>query len=260
MLPQRDRSGRFKKAGGRLKRAAQQLQARHQDEGQVQLDEVAPPVLPSAPLDLPMSHKQNLFVHETVGYDAFFLERIQSAIDYTHSQLSQNLPILQTTRFLVQLPSASFEPPQAHVTALTLLRSCAAPIVYTSDTHNVFELGVPSPYMVAGSVGHTLINDPQWWMNKSAAEVKAGLFADEEDVRKAQAKIKEVETKKRKRTAPTKKQTNIDWKLAEGLRRQEGGLDMFDVEDEDFQNEEDEEEDVCHEHSDLDDEEDGMEI
>jgi len=69
------------------------------------------------------------------------------------------------------------------------------------------------------------IHDPQWWIGRTAAEIKAGPLADEYDVRSAAATMKE---RKRDRTS---RKEEMDWKLQEGLRRQEARLRMSDDEE-----------------------------
>ena len=62
------------------------------------------------------------------------------------------------------------------------------------------------------------IQDPQWWVGRSVAELKAGPWADELEVRRVEGRMRGVETGKRERKE----------KLREGLRRQREGLGMCD--------------------------------
>ncbi|KAH7384201.1 hypothetical protein DE146DRAFT_769901 [Phaeosphaeria sp. MPI-PUGE-AT-0046c] len=234
MTLRRDQMGRFVQAAQPREQMTRRAQIHLRDEDKAQQDETVLLSQSSASGNVLMSDGEQYFSgDDDVAEHDSFLERVHSAIEYTNSQLSQHLPILQTIHFSVRLPVDNHKPPESHVTALSLLRSSQAINICTSETHEVFELGCPSPYMVAACVGHTSSTDPQWWMNKSAAEIKAGPLAGKEDVRRAQAKTNELETKRRKRNLPTKKQTDMDWKLVEGLRRQESGLEMFDADDDD---------------------------
>jgi len=62
------------------------------------------------------------------------------------------------------------------------------------------------------------IQDPQWWVGRSVAELKAGPWADELEVRRVEGRMRGVEKGKRERKE----------KLREGLRRQREGLGMCD--------------------------------
>jgi hypothetical protein len=67
----------------------------------------------------------------------------------------------------------------------------------------------------------------------SAAEVKAGPHADEAGVKRAAAHLKGLQTKKGRKKSPTAREKEIDWKLMEGLRRQEAGEKLHDDDSED---------------------------
>ncbi|OAL05463.1 hypothetical protein IQ06DRAFT_300601 [Phaeosphaeriaceae sp. SRC1lsM3a] len=233
MPVQRDRFGRFKNASRPRERTTQRLQARGQDEGEEKQDQIALLQPPPKPLDVPTPDGEDYSLEDdNVEEHDLLLERVKSGIEYTKSRKAQNLPVLQTTRFSIHLAAKKQKPSEAHTAALSLLRASPATIIYTAKDREVFELGCKNLYMVAEGVGHTSPIGPQWWVDKSAAEIKAGPLAAEEDLRKAHAKIKELETNRRKRVLPTQKQINMDWKLAEGLRRQKEGLEMFAAEDE----------------------------
>jgi hypothetical protein len=134
---------------------------------------------------------------------------------------------MQTTRFEIPFQTATYTPSDINLIALALLDSIPAVVIYTSPSFIIYELGIPVPYFVAESSGISLIHTPQWWIDKSAAEIRAGPWADETDLRKAESKMKELETKRRKTVRKTSKQKEIEWKLEEGLRRQEAGLKMY---------------------------------
>jgi hypothetical protein len=47
------------------------------------------------------------------------------------------------------------------------------------------------------------VHDPQWWVGKSAAEVKAGAHADETVMKRAAAHFKGLQMKRDKKKGPT---------------------------------------------------------
>ncbi|EUC29590.1 hypothetical protein COCCADRAFT_47933, partial [Bipolaris zeicola 26-R-13] len=105
------------------------------------------------------------------------ISRIHAGLSYTRTQQSRNLPITQTTRFTLCPQSAT------HRLALHLLRKNAT-LISSSPTHECYELGIPRPdFMREGAVAG--VHDAQWWMGKSKAEIKAGPWADEAEVRVA---------------------------------------------------------------------------
>jgi hypothetical protein len=70
-------------------------------------------------------------------------------------------------------------------------------------------------------------------VGKSVAGVKAGPWADELDLKRAEARVKGCEMKrekqqKKKGRGMTKKEKEKEEKLKEGLRRQKAGLSMHD--------------------------------
>ncbi|KAF2825718.1 hypothetical protein CC86DRAFT_370637 [Ophiobolus disseminans] len=133
---------------------------------------------------------------------------------------------MQTTRFTMPLPTKTYIPSSSETTALNLLRSSSAITILTAPDFGVFELGIPVPYLLPqGSVGH-IIHTPQWWVGKSAVEIKAGPYAEPSDLKKAAASLKGLATKKSKKTCKTAKERDIENKLEEVLRRQEAGLPM----------------------------------
>jgi hypothetical protein len=156
---------------------------------------------------------------------------------------------LQTTRFEISV----LDP---HTTALDLLRAShtaqVATLTYTLRGTEVYEHGVPVPYLVKEDAGVRLVHSPQWWLGKTAVEVEAGPHAEEQDVKRAASHMKGVETKRKKAEkaggGKTKKQKEIDHKPEEGFRRQTAGARMRDdFEDEDKSNDEGSDSDGDHE-------------
>ncbi|CAE7020644.1 hypothetical protein CFE70_002897 [Pyrenophora teres f. teres 0-1] len=103
--------------------------------------------------------------------------RIHSGIRYVAAQHRRDEAIEQTTRFEIDLSKASFQP------ALDLLRRHAI-LIFPSSRFEVFELGMPRPDWVKEG-GVPGVHDPQWWVGKTAAQIKAGPFAKEHDVKRA---------------------------------------------------------------------------
>ena len=64
-------------------------------------------------------------------------------------------------------------------------------------------------------------------MGKSAAQVKAGPHAEEGDVKRAAGHIKGMMTRRERKKEMTGREREIEWKLNEGVRRQEEGLRMW---------------------------------
>jgi hypothetical protein len=145
--------------------------------------------------------------------------RIRDGTVYMLSQNSSDLPIMQTTRFSIPLKTPAYTPSATEALALTLKKSPAT-LIYTSPSHIVYELGVPIPYFVPEGAGVRLIHTPHWWVERSAAEVRAGPYADEVEVRKAAAKVKELATKQGKKMTKTLKELEIEAKINGGLRMQ----------------------------------------
>jgi hypothetical protein len=166
--------------------------------------------------------------HEDFNETDPLIVRICEGIDYTTSQNSSDLPIMQTTRFSIPLETSTYAPSAVEATALSLLQNSVATIISTSPSHIVYELGVPVPYFVPEGAGVRLIHTPHWWVGRSAAEVRAGPYGEEADIRKHAAKVKELATKKGKKATKTLKELEIEQKLNEGLRRQAQNLNPWD--------------------------------
>ncbi|KAI4665335.1 uncharacterized protein J4E78_002795 [Alternaria triticimaculans] len=151
--------------------------------------------------------------------DALF-HRIQSGITYT---LSTTTP-LQTTRFTI--PTTTSKP--TTLAALNLLRTHAT-LIASSPLFEIYELGVPRPDWVKQG-GWLGIHDPQWWVGRSGAEVKAGPWADELEIERCEKRVQGVVKRREKRVKKGvgKGEKERDEKLREGLRRQRAGLSMCD--------------------------------
>ncbi|KAL5119923.1 hypothetical protein ACEQ8H_002021, partial [Pleosporales sp. CAS-2024a] len=156
--------------------------------------------------------------NEADEHDQALLDRIYTALAYTQPRLSRGLVVTQTKHFTIPLPTTTFTPSPAQTAALDLLRaSPAVTTICTAPAYVVFELGVPTPYLVPESIGIHTHHDPQWWAGKSAAEIRAGPLADKADLKKTVGIQKGIETRRAKlRGKKTKRQEEIDWKLDEG--------------------------------------------
>jgi hypothetical protein len=113
------------------------------------------------------------------------LVRTHSGINYTTMRLSQNLPIQQTTRFSIPRRTDDYKPSGTEVAALNLLQARSSPaiIAYQGPCYMVSELGMPNIFVVSEG-GAQLVSTAQWWVGKSAAEIKTGPHVDEDEVRK----------------------------------------------------------------------------
>ena len=138
------------------------------------------------------------------------LNRIQEGVKYMRNQWSAGEPVKQTTRFAMSATSRN--------PALTLLRKYGI-LINTSKAHEVYELGIPRPQWVAEGM-FPGVHDPQWWLGRTAAEIKAGPYAGPDVVKRAGASLKRMETKKSKRKAQTPRKKELAWKLSEGMKRQ----------------------------------------
>ncbi|KAG9383508.1 hypothetical protein A1F94_005419 [Pyrenophora tritici-repentis] len=136
------------------------------------------------------------------------LYRIQSGIEYIAQQRRRGEAIEQTTRFEINLGGAFSQ------AALDLLRRHAT-LIYSSRRFEVFELGVPRPNWVKEG-GVPGVHDTQWWIGKTAAHIKAGPFAEEQDVKKAAANLKGMQTRMNKKKEMTAREREVDEKLTEG--------------------------------------------
>lgn len=146
------------------------------------------------------------------------LERIRTAIAYTRNQLSAGLEPAVWSDFTI----GRINPPS---TALVLLRRAhhngIAHKINESDGGACYSLGVPPAGMMFGAIS------PQWWKGKSRAEMKAGVFANEADVKKAEADVKKA--LKRRVKSEKSGRFKIEQKaLDEGIRRRNAGLRMWD--------------------------------
>jgi hypothetical protein len=160
--------------------------------------------------------------------------RIHEGIAYTLSQNSSDLPIMQTTRFSIPLKTSAYTPSATEALALSLLEESPATLISTSPSHIVYELGVPIPYFVPEGAGVRLIHTPHWWVGKSAAEVRAGPYAEDVEIRKAAAKVKELATKQGKKVTKTLKELEIEAKINGGLRMQARNRSLSDEDESDM--------------------------
>ncbi|KAF2800204.1 hypothetical protein K505DRAFT_219602, partial [Melanomma pulvis-pyrius CBS 109.77] len=102
------------------------------------------------------------------------IERIQSAVDYSRTQDAAGQPPYQTAQFTLPVGHPGLEIlREAHANGIAFQ-------INASPTEECYELGVPAPVTVT-QVGI----DPQWWIGKSRAELRAGPFASKADVKRA---------------------------------------------------------------------------
>lgn len=156
------------------------------------------------------------------------LYRILSGLEYVHTQIASEQPIMQITRF-----SLSTQHPIHPGSALDIVRQAHhaghATIISVSQSdeepNEVYEIGIPRPdWVTEGELPG--IHDPQWWFGKTTTEIKAGPHAGDADVRRAQTGLDGAETRRNRQTR-TKKDIEVERKLTEGLRRQRHKLPMY---------------------------------
>jgi hypothetical protein len=183
------------------------------------------PIAPSVSVPLVESDSES----ESEDESETLLERIHSCIAYTRAQHALGEAVAQVTRFSVSTT--------ANLGILSLLRLHGT-LIASAANFEEYELGVPRPDWVAQGILPG-VHDPQWWVGKTAAEVKAGAHADEAMVKRAAAHLKCLQTKRDKKKGLTAHEKENEWKLKEGLRRQEAGEKMGDWESGDEEDEDD---------------------
>ena len=177
------------------------------------------------------------------------LHRILSGIEYVQAQRVKGEDVMQTTRFVLRRRD-HLHPGSAMHVLWQAQRAGYATLIASSGSSGVWELGIPRPdWVTEGAFGG--MHDPQWFHGKTAAEIKAGPFATQSQASEAAATLQGLATRQRTRTTRTMKQIRIDQKLAEGLRRQEFGVKMYDDDDDDINKDDD------YDHYDTEEEEDG---
>jgi hypothetical protein len=219
----------------------------------------SPPYRPSKkqpPLPLPESDSSSLLssvpnspvVDPDIETASLLLDRIHAGIKYMQTQRSLGEAIQQTTRFEIDTAN-----PSLHM-ALNLLRRHGT-LIASSPGFELYELGIPRPdWVQPGGGGVSGVHDAQWWVGKTAAEIKAGPYADEADVKKAASNLKGLETRRKKKKGLTGREAETEWKLREGLRRQGRRMKMSEDDEQDDYMDVDEDEDV--EDMDIDDDDD----
>ncbi|USP81831.1 SPS1, Serine/threonine protein kinase [Curvularia clavata] len=141
------------------------------------------------------------------------LDRIRLGVAYMERQQALCERIMQNTRFQIDTTDESTRE------ALTLLCSYGT-LVASAPFFELFEIGIPRPDWVAeGDLPG--IHDPQWWVGKSQAEIKAGPHADEADVRRAAGHLKGLKTRQSKKRGLTAREKENKWKLNAAMRSQE---------------------------------------
>lgn len=83
-----------------------------------------------------------------------------------------------------------------HRAPLDLLRAARdqglANIIGATDKAEIYEIGAPVALQLPASIE----TNPQWWIGLTRAEMKAGPWADDEDVKRAAITLKGMETRK----------------------------------------------------------------
>jgi hypothetical protein len=171
-------------------------------------------------------HPLSSYSNEDVSGDDL-THRISAAVLYTRVRRAAGLPVESVTRFHIPI-----HPPHPSLALLRHLSNEAgrggtglAHFIYADAVHEVYELGAPGPVQQDGV-------DPRWFHRQSRAEVRAGPYAEEANVRAANAVLIARDTRAanaaRKSGGRKTRQFAIETKLAEGMRRQETGMKMSD--------------------------------
>jgi hypothetical protein len=175
---------------------------------------------------LPPGHPSSPYSNEDVPGDDL-TQRIRAAVLYTRVRRAAGLPVELVTRFYIPI-----QPPHPSLAILRRLSNEAgrggtgiAHFIFADAVHEVYELGVPGPVQQDGI-------DPRWFHSQSRAEVRAGPYAEETNVRAANAVLTARGTRAanaaRVNGGRTTRQIATETKLAEGMRRQKAGKKMYD--------------------------------
>lgn len=166
--------------------------------------------------------------HENSGNDSdpdWRLYEIEECIAYTRERLAQR-PQRALTDFKNFLTRSGDRPSRA----CQILRKAAlagvAHLAHATDQVEVYTVGRP-PAVTGIGIGE------HWWLGLTPAQVRAGPFADDHHVRRAESDLRRKE--KRQRESSKKKNGHLNSelrKLEEGVRRQKHGLQMYGAGDE----------------------------
>ncbi|KAF2821216.1 hypothetical protein CC86DRAFT_386747 [Ophiobolus disseminans] len=163
------------------------------------------------------------------------MQLIEECLEYTHSCRVNNDNPRMNRRFQVPV---TFPVSQLLLVLRNATRNGLAGLIWASPNEECYEVGSRPPPEYDGYPFAT-IGPPQWWVGKSAAEIKAGPLADDRAIRDAQAVLRHKEKRQvgsencRNKKGNSVSRSRIENKLEAGLRRQEANLPMCDSDGED---------------------------
>lgn len=147
------------------------------------------------------------------------LALVEDCISYAREALSSQPP--RPLVYFSNIPVSAFPPSESCILLRwATLEGLAQLASATSDTE-IYTIARRPPVAPVGMGEH-------WWVNLTPAQVRAGPWADEEDVRQAEGELAKLE--ERKRLSKERKNGRLSLELRvidEGLRRQRDGLRMY---------------------------------
>ncbi|KAF2468688.1 uncharacterized protein BDR25DRAFT_357045 [Lindgomyces ingoldianus] len=143
------------------------------------------------------------------------VKRIQEAIEYTRGMLAVGQSILVHHQLTIPVNSVADHEAEAFDLLRQAHKAGLADLIYTNFEAECYKIGAARK----DTVGYGLI-DPLWWIGKSAAEIKAGPFANDDDIRREESILKGLKTKALQKV-PTKKYLKQIEKMGTAVQRQE---------------------------------------
>jgi hypothetical protein len=150
-------------------------------------------------------------------------ELIQDGIEYARECALNGQNPLTCRRFEIPLAVSLSE-------VIQTLRDAASErlvhLIWSTPHRECYEEGFRPPPVYG--YPYAAIADPHWWVGRTAAHVKAGPMADEKDIREAEGVVRRRDERRVAAGSKSRRASQIEDKLAEGLRRQTEGLPMCD--------------------------------
>jgi hypothetical protein len=172
------------------------------------------PLLPSA------SHSPTLSpLHNEDGN----LALVEDCVSYVREALTSQPP--QPLTYFSNISVPAFPPSESCILLRrAVLKGFAQLASATSDTET-YTIARRPPVAPLGIGEH-------WWVGLTPAQVRAGPWADEEDVRQAEGELAKLEQRKRLSRQRRNGRLSLELRvIKEGIRRQRAGLRMYGDED-----------------------------
>jgi hypothetical protein len=150
-------------------------------------------------------------------------ELIQDGIEYARECALNGQNPLTCRRFEIPLAVSLSEVIQ---TLRDAARERLVDLIWSMPHRECYEVGFRPPPVYG--YPYATIADPHWWVGKSEAHIKAGPMADKKDIREAEGVVRRREERRVAAGSKSRRASQIEDKLAEGLRRQTEGLPMCD--------------------------------